>query len=108
MMVSSPRTSLERDDSFFPSASLPDREKLDPVILARCAGESICTGGKSPPGSSWAMGCRVIKRITEPDYADMHNTRAILYRHESSNDLIIAFRGTATGTQIKTNLMTQK
>jgi hypothetical protein len=38
----------------------------------------------------------------------MHNTRAILYRHDRSNDLIIAFRGTKTGIQIKTDLMTQK
>eukprot|EP00978_Attheya_sp_CCMP212_P004004 scaffold8538_cov54-Attheya_sp.AAC.2 len=106
--IESRRTTLERIDSFFFSASLPTREKLDPVILSRFAGEAIGTGGKSPPGSSWAMGCRVIKRIAEPDYADMHNTRAILYRHESSNDLIIAFRGTKTGMQIKTDLMTQK
>eukprot|EP00978_Attheya_sp_CCMP212_P037289 scaffold174573_cov47-Attheya_sp.AAC.1 len=101
-------TKLERTDSFLPSESLPTREKLDPVILARFAGEAICTGEKSPPGSSWAMGCRVIKRITEPDYADIHNTRAILFRHESSNDLIIAFRGTATALQVKTDCMTQK
>jgi hypothetical protein len=38
----------------------------------------------------------------------MHNTRAILYRHEPSNDLIIAFRGTATVVQMKTDCMTQK
>lgn len=107
---SSPRKGggLERIDSWMPTETLVKKGDPHPWLEARLAGEAVCWGEPSPPGSSWAMGCRVVKRISEPAYADMHDSRVLLLRHEATGDLIVAFRGTKTGKQVKTDLMTQK
>lgn len=102
------RGGLERVDSWMPTETFVKKGDPHPWLEARIAGESVCWGKPSPPGSTFAMNCRVVKRITEPSYADMHDSRAIIFRHEPSQDLIIAFRGTKTGKQVKTDLMTQK
>merc|ERR1719491_2229681 len=57
-------------------------------------------------GSSYSIGCRVVARVTE--IAALHETKSIIFRHELSGDLIVAFRGTATNKQVKTDLMTSR
>jgi len=100
---------LGRVDSWMPTEYYA-KKGIDPHPWLECrlAGEPMCWGEPSPPGSSYAMDCRVVKLIQEPSYADMHDSRAVVFRHVPSNDLIVAFRGTATSKQVKTDLMTQK
>uniref|UniRef100_A0A7S1ZTK1 Fungal lipase-type domain-containing protein n=1 Tax=Ditylum brightwellii TaxID=49249 RepID=A0A7S1ZTK1_9STRA len=60
------------------------------------------------PDNTYAMGCRVVARIFESGKIDLHDTRAVIFRHEFSDDLIVAFRGTATTKQVKTDVMINK
>jgi len=54
---------------------------------------------------SYVWGCRVVHRVTEPVGANIHDTHAIIFRHVPSGDLIVAFQGTKTRPQMRTDLM---
>jgi len=73
--------------------------------LLRLAGSEPCASNFRA-GSSYSMGCRVVTLITEPVLVTLHETKSIIFRHEPSGDLIVAFCETATNKQVKTDLMT--
>ena len=91
-------------DSFIPKGIGPSLHDY-----VRIAGEQIgIGGGRAPTGSSFGAGCRVVAYLSEPKELDVHDTRAIIFRHDVSEALIIAFRGTLTMKQVKTDLMQHK
>jgi len=55
-----------------------------------------------------STGCHVVAVIREAGNVDLHGTRVVVFRHESSGDLILSFRGTKTGKQVWTDLMMRK
>ena len=65
-------------------------------------------GHPVPKGSAFGAGCRPVAYISEPKGLDVHDTRALLFRHEPSGALILAFRGTLSTKHVKTDLMTHK
>lgn len=65
-------------------------------------------GHPVPKGSAWGAGCRPVAYISEPKGLNVHDTRALLFRHEPSGALILSFRGTLSTKHIKTDLMTHK
>jgi len=55
-----------------------------------------------------STGCHAVAVIREAGNVDLHGTRVVVFRHESSGDLILSFRGTKTGKQVWTDLMMRK
>ena len=91
-------------DSFIPRGIDPSLEGF-----VRIAGDSVgIGGGRAPTGSTFGSGCRVIAYLSEPKGLNVHDTKAIIFRHIASGALIISFQGTMTMKQVKTDMMQQK
>lgn len=91
-------------DSFIPIDLNPNL-----VGKARIAGFRFGIEGRPvPKGSAFGAGCRAVAYISEPKGLNVHDTRALLLRHEPSGALILSFRGTASMKHVKTDLMTHK
>jgi len=86
------------EDSFLEYSEVPK------INILRLAGSIPCASN-ARAGSTYSMGCKLVARVTEPSKAALHDTKLIILRHELSGDIIVAFQGTITNKQVKTDLM---